>query len=163
MASGKPVVSCRIESGVPYVNQDGITGLVVPPRDPEELAKAIEKLCASPSCGHVSVKTAGAGLRRNSRWMSWCNDTGSCFIGYTGRLAPHEDVFLHARDWHAGVLRHDTSRIRLAFLLGAVDEPNERKIHSWPMARLGGLSVVAGFSAPWFALYFLDNRVARIC
>ncbi len=48
MASGKPVVSCRIESGVPYVNQDGITGLVVPPRDPEELAKAIEKLCASP-------------------------------------------------------------------------------------------------------------------
>ncbi len=52
--------------------------------------------------------------------------------------------------------------IRLAFLLGAVDQPNERKIHSSPMARLGGLSVVAGFSAPWFALYFLDNRVARI-
>lgn len=51
---------------------------------------------------------------------------------------------------------------RLAFLIGAVDRPDPRKIHSKPTARLGGLAVVTGFCAPWVALYFLDNRVAQI-
>jgi glycosyltransferase involved in cell wall biosynthesis len=46
MACGKPVISCRLASGVPYVNQDGVTGYVVPPADAESLARAIEKLCA---------------------------------------------------------------------------------------------------------------------
>lgn len=48
MACAKPVISCRLTSGVPYVNQDGITGLVVPPADTEALAMAIKKLCADP-------------------------------------------------------------------------------------------------------------------
>jgi rhamnosyl/mannosyltransferase len=48
MACGKPVVSCLLNSGVPYVNQDGVTGLVVPPASSEGLAKAIEKLCSNP-------------------------------------------------------------------------------------------------------------------
>jgi UDP-GlcNAc:undecaprenyl-phosphate GlcNAc-1-phosphate transferase len=51
---------------------------------------------------------------------------------------------------------------RLAFIIGAVDRPDARKIHRSPTARLGGLAVVAGFCAPWFALYFLDNRVTRM-
>ena len=43
MAFGKPVVSSKIdESGMVWVNQDGVTGLQVPPREPEALAKAIE-------------------------------------------------------------------------------------------------------------------------
>jgi rhamnosyl/mannosyltransferase len=48
MACGKPVVSCRIPSGVPWVNQDGRTGLVVPPRDPSGLAEAINRLLEDP-------------------------------------------------------------------------------------------------------------------
>lgn len=44
MAAGKPVISCRLNSGVPYVNQDGKTGFVVPPADSEALAKAVENL-----------------------------------------------------------------------------------------------------------------------
>ncbi|MBX3748379.1 MAG: glycosyltransferase [Verrucomicrobiae bacterium] len=46
MACGKPVVSCRLESGVPYVNRDGETGWVVAPADAEALASALETLCA---------------------------------------------------------------------------------------------------------------------
>ena len=33
MARGKPVISTRIETGVPWVNLDGYTGLTVPPSD----------------------------------------------------------------------------------------------------------------------------------
>lgn len=44
MACGKPVVSCALRSGVPFVNQDGVTGLVVPPRDADALALALKRL-----------------------------------------------------------------------------------------------------------------------
>lgn len=42
MASARPVVSTRIPgSGVPWVNEHGVTGLTVAPGDPSALAKAI--------------------------------------------------------------------------------------------------------------------------
>ncbi|HWQ10643.1 MAG TPA: glycosyltransferase, partial [Holophaga sp.] len=45
MAFGKPVVSTAIaRSGVPRVNVDGVTGLVVPPGDAAALAGALARL-----------------------------------------------------------------------------------------------------------------------
>jgi glycosyltransferase involved in cell wall biosynthesis len=44
MACRKPVVSTQLETGVPYVNQNGVTGFVVPPGDSEALATAINRL-----------------------------------------------------------------------------------------------------------------------
>ncbi len=48
----------------------------------------------------------------------------------------------------------------LAARIGAVDLPNERKIHQAPMPRLGGVAVIAGFFLPWLIFYLLDNRVS---
>lgn len=45
-ACGRPVVSCALRSGVPFVNLDGVTGLVVPPADAGALAGAIRRLLA---------------------------------------------------------------------------------------------------------------------
>lgn len=46
MSCGKPVVSTRIPgSGVAWVNEDGVSGLTVPPRDPQALAAAIQEIC----------------------------------------------------------------------------------------------------------------------
>jgi rhamnosyl/mannosyltransferase len=36
-AHGKPMISCEIDSGTSYINQDGETGLVVPPANPAAL------------------------------------------------------------------------------------------------------------------------------
>jgi rhamnosyl/mannosyltransferase len=44
MAAGVPVISTRLPTGVPWVNQDGITGLVVAPGDRRALADAIRRV-----------------------------------------------------------------------------------------------------------------------
>ena len=43
-AAGTPVVSTRLTTGVPFVNQHGVTGLTVPPGDVEALASALDEL-----------------------------------------------------------------------------------------------------------------------
>lgn len=49
MAASLPVVTTEIEgSGVPWVNQHGITGLNVPPAVPEALAEALNTLLSQP-------------------------------------------------------------------------------------------------------------------
>ena len=47
MACGKPVISTNLQSGVPWVNQDGVSGLVVPPGDPDALGVAIRSLAGN--------------------------------------------------------------------------------------------------------------------
>jgi glycosyltransferase involved in cell wall biosynthesis len=44
MAHGKPVISTALCSGVPWVNQDGVTGFVVPPGNADTLRAAIQQL-----------------------------------------------------------------------------------------------------------------------
>jgi len=44
MACGKPVVNTALDSGVPSVSLDHVTGLTVPPRNPVALAQAINEL-----------------------------------------------------------------------------------------------------------------------
>lgn len=44
MAAGRPVISTNLKSGVPYVNQHGVTGLIVPPCEAPALAKAMKTL-----------------------------------------------------------------------------------------------------------------------
>lgn len=44
MAAGLPVVSTELGTGTSWVNQDGITGLVVPAGQPEPLAAAVRRL-----------------------------------------------------------------------------------------------------------------------
>lgn len=48
-ACAKPVVSTRLNNGVDFVNQDGITGYTVTPSSVDELAQALNKLLADPT------------------------------------------------------------------------------------------------------------------
>lgn len=64
MACGKPVVSTNLLSGVPWVNQDGETGLVVPPNDVDALVRAIQTLLMDRS---LRLRLGEGGRRRVAR------------------------------------------------------------------------------------------------
>lgn len=59
---GKPLISCEIGTGTSYVNQDGETGFVIPPADPEELRGAMWKLWGNPE------KAEAMGLKGRKRY-----------------------------------------------------------------------------------------------
>lgn len=70
MAAGLPVVSTDLATGVPWVNQDGVTGLVVRPGDSDRLAAAIGHLLHDP--GLRSAMGAAARRRAAERFSRDC-------------------------------------------------------------------------------------------
>jgi rhamnosyl/mannosyltransferase len=48
MLHGLPVISTDLPTGVPWVNEHGVTGLVVPPADVAALAAALKRLLDDP-------------------------------------------------------------------------------------------------------------------
>jgi rhamnosyl/mannosyltransferase len=48
MAAGKPVINTQLDSGVPFVSLDGVSGITVPPADVGALAAAITLLLENP-------------------------------------------------------------------------------------------------------------------
>jgi rhamnosyl/mannosyltransferase len=49
MAAGLPVVSTELGTGTSWLNQDGRTGVVVEPGDPQDLAAGIDRLLSDPA------------------------------------------------------------------------------------------------------------------
>jgi len=58
MATGLPCITTEIGTGTSFVVQDGVTGLVVPPRDVEGLVTAVNHLLQNPTLRH-QMGTAG--------------------------------------------------------------------------------------------------------
>ena len=65
-AAGKPVVATRV-GGVPELIIDGSTGILVPPENDEELARALETLLSN---ADLRGRMGTAGLDRTSMF-SW--------------------------------------------------------------------------------------------
>ena len=63
MAMGKPVVATTV-GGTPEVVKDGVTGLLVPPRDPDALAQAINALLSDQDRSQAMGKAARERVKR---------------------------------------------------------------------------------------------------
>ncbi|GAP62339.1 hypothetical protein ARMA_0762 [Ardenticatena maritima] len=61
MAAGLPLITTEVGTGTSWVNQHGVTGLVVPPRDPSALAEAVNTLVRQP---HMRRAMASAARQR---------------------------------------------------------------------------------------------------
>ncbi len=64
MFSSKPIVATELGTGTSFITQDGVTGFVVPPRRPEALAAALNRLIANPA---LRAQLGGAGRARALR------------------------------------------------------------------------------------------------
>jgi rhamnosyl/mannosyltransferase len=64
MASGLPCITTEVGTGTSYVVEDGATGFVVPPRSPEALAGALNRLIADPA---LRARMGAAGRDRALR------------------------------------------------------------------------------------------------
>lgn len=62
--AGRPMISCEIGTGTSWVNQNGVTGLVVPPEVPDALANAMNRLADDAALAH----RMGAAAR--DRWST---------------------------------------------------------------------------------------------
>lgn len=67
MACGKPVVNTNLDSGVPFVSLDGVSGVTVPPANSEALGQAISSLMNDPL---RSIAYGRAGQRRVKQHFS---------------------------------------------------------------------------------------------
>lgn len=61
MACGVPVVNTALDTGVPFVSPDGVTGITVPPADAEALAAALGRLLGDPA---LRARMGAAGRER---------------------------------------------------------------------------------------------------
>jgi len=66
MAAGKPVIASKVD-GIPEVVKDGVTGILVPPRDSKALANAILFLLCNPD---KAKKMGKAGKERVNQYFS---------------------------------------------------------------------------------------------
>lgn len=67
LASGLPCISTALGTGTSFVNADGETGIVVPPRDPERLADALMRLHGDAA---LRARYGAAGRERAHRMFS---------------------------------------------------------------------------------------------
>jgi glycosyltransferase involved in cell wall biosynthesis len=86
MATGLPVVATRV-GGVDELIEPGITGFVVPPRDPDALARAIETLLRDPGLRRT-IGTA-ARMRAESEFA------------LSGMIRRYEALYLSGHERHA--------------------------------------------------------------
>lgn len=80
MASGLPAVSTRV-SGIPELIDDGVSGRLVAPRDPQALADAIQSTLADPA---VLDAYAEAGRRKVEREFDVRIEAGRLFDHFAG-------------------------------------------------------------------------------
>ena len=85
MACGRPVVGSAV-GGIAFTVEDGVTGFLVPPRDPEALADRLHHLLARPALRDRMGRAARARVEREFTWQTVAARTAAL---YERLLASH--------------------------------------------------------------------------
>jgi rhamnosyl/mannosyltransferase len=80
--AGRPMISCEIGTGTSYVNVGGVTGLVVPPADPHQLAQAMQTLWTDPQL----CQELGAAARHRYQTLFTADKMGAAYFELYRRL-----------------------------------------------------------------------------
>jgi glycosyltransferase involved in cell wall biosynthesis len=94
MACGVPVIGSDV-GGVKHSVADGVTGFLVPPRDPAALAARIAQLHANPALAHAMGR---AGMRRVRALFTWERVADALADVYQGVRRPRDAAALPAAD-----------------------------------------------------------------
>jgi D-inositol-3-phosphate glycosyltransferase len=78
MACGRPVVGSAV-GGLTFTIQDGITGALVPPRDPARLALSLRDLLRSPERCRAMGRAARARVEREFTWAMTARRTATLY------------------------------------------------------------------------------------
>jgi len=85
MGCKKPVVCCELNNGVTYVNRHGQTGWVVPPRNSEALASALNGLLSDESMRRALGEAGFNRARENFSIDSMCQGTYKVYESILGK------------------------------------------------------------------------------
>jgi glycosyltransferase involved in cell wall biosynthesis len=102
MAAGTPVVATRV-GGNPEVVEDGVTGILVPPREPEALAAAIARLIDHPSLAQAMGRAGRQRVAEHFSLERVTNETESLYLRLLLRARHRVPEALLAR--RAGMLK----------------------------------------------------------
>lgn len=80
--AGKPMISCEIGTGTSYVNEHNITGLTIPPADPQALAGAMQSLWSD----SARREQMGASARARYEKLFTAKEMGDSYAALYRRL-----------------------------------------------------------------------------
>lgn len=91
MACGRPVIGAAV-GGITFTIQDGITGRLVPPRDPAALAAALHHLLTQPKRCAEMGQAARARVEREFTWPTVARRTAALYQTLLADYMQREDV-----------------------------------------------------------------------
>jgi len=99
MACGTPVINTQIESGVPFVSLDTVTGMTVPPADASSLRQSIQRLLHDDALHHQFSEAARDRVRRYFSLEEMARRTLQLYEDVLqDKVTSHEHVFAAAHD-----------------------------------------------------------------
>ncbi|MCC7022357.1 MAG: glycosyltransferase [Thermomicrobiales bacterium] len=94
MACGTPVVGSSV-GGISFTIADGETGLLVPPRDPEALAAALERLLGDSGFRERMGRAGRARVMRSFTWQQVAKHTAALYDDLLGQHRPSAEPHRH--------------------------------------------------------------------
>jgi len=96
MACGRPIVVSAV-GGLTFTVQDGVTGLHVPPRDPERLADALQALLADRARRERMGRVSRARVEREFTWATTARRTAALYEATLAERATQAEAVAQAR------------------------------------------------------------------